>query len=168
MPTLRMQIPDAPKNLWRQMLKKVTDRKGRLNRGRLDMGYWHAIEKKYDGGVDLEMADTKKEVACSTVHCMAGWTTILTPGGLAFEDKIRKKFDSQSDVTRTKFFNSVSEYAEEADSEVGMAALLIMEKAGWSEHVKWRHFTDMTETKAMQFIRKMAKLEGERARKRKR
>lgn len=165
--TLRMQVPDAPKNLWRKMLKKVTNSKGQLNRGRLNMGYWHAFEKKYDDYVNLEMAETKKEVACSTVHCMAGWTTVLTPGGIELENKLRKKLGSDTDQAE-KLFQSVSEYAGEAEGEVGLAALLILEKAGWSEHVTWSHFVNLTESSAMKLIRKLAKMEGERAKKRKR
>ena len=163
---IRIQIPDAPKNLWRRMLRKVTTKDGR-RKPNLNMGYWHAFEQKMgDGTMELECADTKKEVSCSTVHCIAGWTTVLTPGGLAFEDKIKNKLDAY--LTNEKFHEGLSDYVSGADGETGMAALLILEKAGWNEHVNWRDFVDVTETDGLKLIKRLAKLEGDRARKRKR
>ena len=149
--TFRLQIPRAPRNLWRKMLAQVVKDKASFN-----MGYWHGYTP--DGEYEfIEQASNKKEVKCSTTHCMAGWVTFLTPDGINFEDKIRRKMDKDLD-----FLEDLSDYARGGDeNETALSALLILERSGWSEHINWKHFTTLTDGEALRLIRKMARLEAE-------
>lgn len=151
--TFRLTIPDAPKDLWRKMLAVLTEDESKLN-----MESWHSFETKSEGLTFFEFADNKKEVKCSTVHCMAGWAIVLTPDGIEFEDKIRKKLEKDY-----SFIDDLSDYARKGDdNEASLAALLILEKAGWSEYVRMKDFTTLEEADALKLIKKLARMEKRR------
>lgn len=151
--TFRMKVPDAPKDLWRTMLAIITKDETKLN-----MEYWHAFtERDAYGSLCITSAETKKEVACSTVHCMAGWVDVITPGGVEFEDRVRKKLEKDPD-----FIDDCSDYVQKGDNEVSTSALLILEKAGWDKHINMRDFTSSTDEQALNLVKKLAKVEARR------
>jgi len=151
-----INIPRAPRDLWRRILTHVTKEPDTLH-----MSVWHGSWKE---GPEPEVirADTARARACSTTHCMAGWVTFLTPGGLKLEENIERRFliEKPDDVLRDEY--GLSEYViRGCDDTTSMAALLILEKAGWADELDKRMFF-RPRPEVLRLIKRLAKLEAKR------
>lgn len=124
------------------------------------MGYWHGkLTEKSHNKTDMLTDAPTEEIGCATTHCMAGWVIFETKGGIAFEKKLRL---SPYDVEE-QFLQKQSEYVNQADDETAAVALAILEKSGWSKHIKNKDFY-MDEDDALELIKKLARIEAARER----
>jgi hypothetical protein len=101
-----------------------------------------------------------EDVNCSTTHCLAGWITWLTPGGLELEKEINRR---QEEGVPLYLPPVVRRYDMFARSPPASAALLIMNKAGLIQHFDGNCFTAPHEV-ARELIWKLADRQKEELR----
>lgn len=156
------RVPKLPKNFWRKLLKIINEKPETFR-----MSIWHGkfrnIGTKREpiytvNTIDAEPLIECRDDGCTTVHCMAGWATFLTKGGLTLETKLRE-MRRVDDWLRLEESSGVR--LERGDGVTANAAQLIIHQAGWGRHVKRVDFFT-SESTARDKIEKLAKLEARR------
>lgn len=146
-----LRIPQAPPDLFCKIRRRIQRRENAL-----DMRWWHGSYRK-DGS--YRWLYQPEDMSCATAHCLAGWITFLTPGGLALEKEIEKRFAENRSLN---LHGDVHRYADFGHSSAGIAALLICHKAGLKDHIYSGHFTS-THHHAKEVIWTIADMEKEKA-----
>ena len=151
------RIPKLPKNFWRKLLSIVTEEPSRLY-----MTIWHGKWTSVGGSL-VHMNASRlircKDDGCTTTHCMAGWATFLTRGGLRLEVELSRM--GSGDLYRLAERHGVDLYL--GDGTTACAAYLLLHKAGWSKHIMQSDFFSDNET-ALEKIKHLAKVEARRER----
>ena len=145
-----LKIPQAPPDLFCKIRRRIQRRENAL-----DMRWWHGSYRK-DGS--YRWLYPPEDVSCATAHCLAGWVTFLTPGGLELEKEIERRLINSKSLHLTP---EVQRYSEFGHSSTGIAALLICHKAGLKDNIHSSHFTS-PHNYARQVIWTVADLEQEK------
>lgn len=156
-----LKVPPLPLDFWRRLDKLIEKRPYKLN-----MGLWHGTREGSDLQAE-EVQNTKREgTHCNTTHCMAGFATFLTPGGLRFEAALSKRNleeDALEDAS-LQYFEKLLKHSIfdgwSADDTAGAAALIFL-KSGWYRYMKRGEFIQDNET-ARRRIKHLANLEARR------
>lgn len=146
-----LKVPQAPPDLFCKIRRRIQCRENAL-----DMRWWHGSYRK-DGS--YRWLYQPEDMSCATVHCLAGWITFLTPGGLELEKEIERRIH---DGKSLHLSSEVQRYANFGHISAGIAALLICHKAGLKDHIHSSHFTS-THHHAKETIWMIADMEKERA-----
>lgn len=144
-----LKVPMAPQDLFIKIRRRI-----RRNERALNMKWWHGRYTKDGRLIYIYPCD---KVECATAHCLAGWITWLTPGGLELEKEIQRRW-SESEPLNIE--PTLAGWAEFKHSATAVAALLITRKAGWRGHITWTQFTT-TDQRARELIESFAEMEKE-------
>lgn len=124
--------------------------------GKYSPAPWHKTLNILQGASAYTLIACKPN-ECNTVHCMAGWTTFLTRGGLKLEMAIEEldfgDWDRLQKAEGTKL--------DLGDGVTACAAYLILHKAGWGRNIRLKDFF-VDDATASRKIKRLAKLEAER------
>lgn len=158
-----VRIPKAPKRLFRTIWSIVSKQPDRFYMGDWhrsnSVGYSMHAESLLNMHAEKVGPRSKEMKTCSTVHCMAGWITYATRGGLELE-RFLHDMDSR-DMPLNEWWNtSVSDYAKSISLPTGQAALLILEKSGWAPYVKGKDFL-MSDKPGLKKLKQLMELETE-------
>jgi hypothetical protein len=127
-----LYIPSPPRDLFRTIQRRIRRRPHGLQ---LDV--WHGrrlrlLTNWHREVYEVDLLITREDIErCSTVHCVAGWVTFLTRGGLAFEETIRQMLNTCKGLRRLEGMMPNLEALTTAAADQGapaVAAHLILTK----------------------------------------
>lgn len=135
-----MNTPKAPADLWRTILRLVTEDPTSLN-----MQFWHS-----NGQCEATSAE------CGTAHCIAGWVVALTPGGIELVHLIEGLLEEGEPLS-----DFIQDEAAAEGSAEAAAALAIIYESGWQPYVTADDFFS-SNREALILLNNLARLEEQR------
>jgi hypothetical protein len=156
-------VPTAPHDLWRRIYQRVTEHPETFS-----METWHGHRiKTFCGGEQTEdlvqVLEGVKEKRCASTHCVAGYITFLTPGGLRYEENLNRR-QVVYNLREMLMAQGLNDRAIMSSDVTGTAAWMILEKSGWMKDLKPGVFTSSRDA-ALRELKRLARLEAQRERK---